>query len=202
MIDGTDLFSVQARELQDEFDTRRLADRIAQHFVRPALSQEQVEFIVSCRMLFMATSDAEGRLDCSYKGGRPGFVEVIDNRTLMIPFYNGNGMFCALGNIIATGRVGLLFIDFESQYRLRVNGVAQVNDPPEGRYPGAVKVVSVESEVVYDLCERYVHRLKFVADSEYCPEDGYQPPPAPYLGKSIYDGARPGERTESGDPVA
>lgn len=190
------IFSAEARELQDVFDTRRLADRLIEHFVEPTLNSEQAAFIRRCRMLFIATIGPQGLPDCSYKGGRSGFVRVVDDGTLIIPFYDGNGMFCTLGNIKSSGKVGLLFIDFESSYRLRVNGSASVtvvgrDGTPE--FPGALALVSVKTEVVYDLCERYVHKLQFIEESEFCPAEAYEPPEAPYLKKSIYDGARPGE---------
>lgn len=187
------LFSEESRSLQDEFDTRRLADRIVEHFVRPELNTEQADFIRGARMLFIATCNADGRPECTYKGGRAGFVKVLDDHTLQIPFYDGNGLFSTLGNIRATGRVGLFFIDFETSYRLRVNGPAVVNTPPGEGAAGALKTVTVTTETVYDLCERYVHRMTFVEESPYCPDDGYEPPPATYLDKPLYDGARPGE---------
>jgi uncharacterized protein len=193
------MFSRESREFQDMFDTRRLADRLVEHFVRPTLSEEQVDFIRNCRMLFIATVGPNDLPDCSYKGGRRGFVQVVDDETVVIPFYNGNGMFCTLGNVKATGRAGLLFIDFESAYRLRVNGEAHVTEPDESNtdFPGALALVTVKAQVVYDLCERYVHKLQFVEESVYAPADDYTPPPAPYLKKSIYDGVRPGEPSDT-----
>lgn len=190
----TAVFSSEARDLQERFDTRRLADRIVEHFVRPELSPEQMAYIAAARMFFIATVTADGQPECSYKGGRPGFVTVEDERTLRLPFYNGNGLFSTLGNIRATGRAGLLFVDFEESYRLRVNGTAVI-DEPDGDEPGALLTVRLHTEVVYELCERYVHRMRFVEESVYCPAPGYEPPPAPYLAKPLYDGVRPGERT-------
>lgn len=187
-----DLFGPESLQLQEQFDTRRLAGRLVEHFVRPEFSPEQAKFIAGCRMVFLATVNAAGQPECTYKGGRPGFVRVLDDRTLVLPFYDGNGLFSTLGNIRATGRVGLFFIDFEEQYRLRVNGSARVAEPDPEADPGALVLVTVTSEVVYDLCERYVHTMRFVAESEYCPAPGYQPPPAPYLAKPLYDGVRPG----------
>ena len=188
------LYHEGSRELQDRFDTRRLADRITERFVRPELDAEQAAVVTGARMVFVATVTADGTPEVSYKGGRPGFVRVVDPRTLTIPFYDGNGMFSSLGNIRATGRVGLLFIDFETGYRLRVNGAAVADpEPDRGRDPGAVVLVTVSAEVVYDLCERYVHAMRFEAESEFCPAPDYQPPPAPYLAKPMYDGVRPGE---------
>lgn len=187
----TPVFTSEARELQERFDTRRLADRIAEHFVRPELSPEQMDYIRTARMVFVASVTGDGQPECSYKGGRPGFVQVIDERTLVVPFYDGNGLFSTLGNLRATGRVGLLFVDFEESYRLRVNGTAEFDDDAES--PGALINVRVRTETVYELCERYVHRMAFVEESRYCPAAGYEPPPAPYLSKPLYDGARPGE---------
>jgi hypothetical protein len=192
-----ELFSEESRHFQDKFDTRRLADRIAEHFIRPALSAEQAAFIATARMVFLATISAEGQPECTYKGGRAGFVTVVNEQTLQLPFYDGNGLFSTLGNIIATGRVGLFFIDFEASYRLRVNGTATVEDPPGQGAPGVLQIVTVHTEVVYDLCERYVHRMKFVEESPYCPDEDYEPPDAPYLKKALYDGARPGETAKN-----
>jgi hypothetical protein len=191
-----DLFGPESLQLQEQFDTRRLAGRLVEHFVRPELSPEQAKFVAGSRMVFLATVNAAGQPECTYKGGRPGFIRVLDDRTLVLPFYDGNGLFSTLGNIRATGRVGLFFIDFEEQYRLRVNGTAQVAEPDPEADPGALVQVTVTSEVVYDLCERYVHTMRFVAESEYCPAPGYQPPPAPYLAKPLYDGVRPGHPPE------
>ena len=190
---NAELFGPESLQLQERFDTRRLADRLVEHFVRPELSAEQLQFVAGCRMVFLATVTAAGQPECTYKGGRPGFVRVLDDRTLVLPFYDGNGLFATLGNIRATGRVGLFFIDFEQGYRLRVNGTAQVTDADPDADPGALVLVTVTSEVVYDLCERYVHTMRFEHESEYCPAPGYQPPPAPYLAKPLYDGVRPGE---------
>jgi uncharacterized protein len=192
-----ELFSEQSRHFQDKFDTRRLADRIAEHFIRPLLSPEQAAFISTARMVFLATVTADGQPECTYKGGRAGFVTVVDEQTLQIPFYNGNGIFSTLGNISATGRVGLFFIDFEDSYRLRVNGTATISDPPDKGAPGALQIVTVRTEVVYDQCERYVHRMQFIKESPYCPAEDYEPPAAPYLKKPLYDGARPGEKQDS-----
>lgn len=75
-------------------------------------------------MFFLATADAQGRPSCSYKGGEPGFVRVLDEQTLAFPRYDGNGMFLSLGNALENPHVGLLFIDFVRARRLRFNGEA------------------------------------------------------------------------------
>ena len=84
------------RRLQDSFDTRRLADRLEEVKVRDLIDDGDRAFIESLDMFFLATADAEGRPTCSYKGGDPGFVRVLDERTLAFPGYDGNGMFLSL----------------------------------------------------------------------------------------------------------
>src|SRR5947199_7266473 len=110
------------RQLQDQVDTRRLADRIEERIVRDFLDENDVAFIARMDMFFLATADADGYPNCSYKGGDPGFVHVVDERTIAFPNYDGNGMYLSMGNALANPRVGLLFIDFENQWRMRVNG--------------------------------------------------------------------------------
>ena len=130
-----------SRELQDHFDSRRLADRLEQVTVHTALNERDRAFITRSPMFFLATADAEGRPDVSYKGGMPGFVRVLDDTTLAFPDYDGNGMFKSLGNIRANPAVGLLFMSFDPAARparLRVNGTAAVaeDDPLLRDFPG------------------------------------------------------------------
>ncbi len=82
------------RRLQDRFDTRRLADRLDERIVHDRLSDQDREFIERLDMFFLATADAQGRPNCSYKGGDPGFVRVLDERTLAFPSWDGYGMYC------------------------------------------------------------------------------------------------------------
>src|SRR5215204_2494755 len=133
-----------SRRLQDRFDTRRLADRLDERLVRGAvIDADDRAFIERMDMFFLATCDADGHPQCSYKGGDPGFVRVVDEHTLAFPVYDGNGMFLSLGNIRGQARVGMLFIDFEQPNRLRVNGVATVDedDPLRAEFTGATVVV-------------------------------------------------------------
>jgi predicted pyridoxine 5'-phosphate oxidase superfamily flavin-nucleotide-binding protein len=128
-----------SRELQDRFDTRRLADRLVEVKVRDTISADDRAFIEASDMLFLATADAEGRPQCSYKGGAPGFVHVIDERTIAFPSYDGNGMYLSAGNVSVNHHVGLLFISFEARRRLRLNGIASQSDddPLRGEWPEA-----------------------------------------------------------------
>src|SRR5205085_6087611 len=98
--------------------------------------------------------------DCSHKGGDPGFVRVVGPDTLEFPSYDGNGQFRSLGNVQANPAVGLLFIDFESPKRLRVNGRATLLDDAEAlaRHHGAQLVVRVRADRIFPNCPRYIHR--------------------------------------------
>ena len=114
------MYHEETRKLQDQFDTRRLADRLNEKLMRSSFNDEDRTFIAEQRMFFLATTDSEGFPDCPYKGGDPGFVQVHDDRTLIFPSYDGNGMFKSLGNIKANPAVGILFLNFEQPKRLRV----------------------------------------------------------------------------------
>src|SRR6266849_9710662 len=142
-----ELYHAGNRQLQDQFDTRRLADRIEERVVSKTIRQGDREFIERMDMFFLPTADEQGRPQCSYKGGDPGFVQVVDDHTLAFPCYDGNGMFLSMGNLLRNANVGMLFIDFENQWRLRLNGVASVNlsDPLLEAYPEAQLMVRVQA---------------------------------------------------------
>jgi predicted pyridoxine 5'-phosphate oxidase superfamily flavin-nucleotide-binding protein len=167
-----------SRALQDRFETRALADRLVERLARNAFTAEDRAFIESRQLFFLATADAEGRPDCSYKGGMPGFVRVIEPRVLAFPSYDGNGMFKSLGNARVNPHVGLLFIDFESPRRLRVNGRASVseNDPLLAEFEGAQLIVRVVPDAIFPNCPRYIHTMKLVETSVYVPCEGHTPP--------------------------
>src|SRR4051794_40459074 len=165
-----------ARDLQDEFDTRRLADRLEERFLEtPVIGPDDRAFIERMDMFFLATADAEGRPQCSYKGGDPGFVKVLDERTIAFPNYDGNGMYLSMGNLLVNPHVGMLFIDFTSERpsRLRLNGTASVDesDPLKSMWPGAQFVVRVEAREVFPNCPRYIHRMALVARSRFVPRE-------------------------------
>ena len=171
-------YHLESRALQQQFDSVRLADRGAEVHVRQLLTDEDREFIGRQRMVFMATADSKGQPECSYKGGDPGFVQVLDPHTLVLPSYNGNGMFLSTGNMRANPQVGLLFIDFEQPQRLRVNGTATVSadDPLLVRYPGAELLLRIAVNHVFGNCPRYVPTKRFVTESAHLPRAGTVPP--------------------------
>jgi uncharacterized protein len=172
-----------ARHLQDRFDTRRLADRLDERFLqRTEIGADDRAFIERMDMFFLATADAAGRPQCSYKGGEPGFVRVLDAQTVAFPNYDGNGMYLSMGNLAVNPHVGMLFVDFVAQRpsRLRLNGVASIDehDPLTEAYPGAQFVVRVHATQVFPNCPRYIHRMALVERSRFVPRAG-EPPPVP-----------------------
>lgn len=170
-----------SRRLQDRFDTRRLADRLEQRFMAgPVIAAGDRELIERLPMFFLATADADGHPQCSYKGGDPGFVRVLDERTVAFPNYDGNGMYLSLGNVLGNPHVGMLFIDFFAARptRLRVNGIASIDGRDEllESYPGAQLVVRVRATQVFPNCPRYIHRLALVEPSRFVPRAGHETP--------------------------
>jgi predicted pyridoxine 5'-phosphate oxidase superfamily flavin-nucleotide-binding protein len=163
------------RAMQDRFDTRRLADRLEQITYHDAFWDGDRTFIEAASMFFLATVDADGHPDVSYKGGIPGFVRVVDERTLAFPSYDGNGQFRTLGNIAVNPHVSLLFVDFEHPNRMRVTGRAELQEG--GDDSDATVVVHVDQ--VWPNCPRYVHRMTLEEHSAFAPRDGGYVPPVP-----------------------
>ena len=160
-----------SRSLQDRFDTRALADRIDELLVGDTIDEHDRAFIEARDMFFLASADAEGRPTCSYKGGDPGFVRVVDPHTLAFPIYDGNGMYLSTGNVLVNPHVGMLFIDLERGHRMRLEGEASIDldDPLQGDFPEAQFIVRVRARAVYPNCPRYIHRYELVRRSRFVP---------------------------------
>ena len=168
-----------SRRLQDRFDTRRLADRLDDRYrSRPVIDADDRAFIERLDMFFLATADAEGRPQCSYKGGDAGFVRVLDERTIAFPNYDGNGMYLTAGNLAVNPHVGLLFINFEVRKRLRLNGIASHSDgdPLMGEYQEAQFITRVEATQVFPNCPRYIHHYELVERSRFVPKADCETP--------------------------
>lgn len=176
----SELYGDAHRAFQDEQDTRCLADRL-ESLAHSEFDAQDRAFIEHAAMFFLATVDHRGRPTVSYKGGAPGFVRIVAPSKLAFPAYDGNGMFLSLGNISSTANVGMLFIDFASPRRLRVQGTARVasNEGQYGSYPGARYVTEVTVDQVFVNCGRYIHKLEERSLSPHVPDEtGRQPFPA------------------------
>ena len=168
------------RRLQDRFDSRRISDRLEEKLSRREFAPDDKAFIESVPYFFIATADTDGRPDCSYKGGMPGFVRVTGPSDLAFPDYDGNGMFKSLGNILVNPSVGLLFIAMHGKpQRLRVNGEATVSyqdDPLLAQSVGAQLIIRVRVLVIFPNCPRYVPAMQLVEPSVYAPRPGCEAP--------------------------
>ena len=174
----TRLYGDHHRALQDQFETRKLADRVEKAVVQTEVSTGNKAFIESRDMFFLSTTDHQGRPTVSHKGGDPGFVKVVDEKTVVFPSYDGNGMFFSMGNIAGNSEVGLLFVDFETPNRLRLQGTASVSadDALIAEYKEAELIVRVNVSEIWTNCPRYVHRYQKVGPSRYVPRPTCETP--------------------------
>ncbi len=173
----TNFFHDGNRTLQQQFDTTRLADRVGE-LVHERIDKNDKAFIERMDMFFLATVDEQGHANCSYKGGEPGFIRVVDDTTIAFPNYDGNGMYLSMGNVLKTKQVGLLFIDFENRWRMRLNGEATIDasDPLMADYPEAQFIARVKAREVFPNCPRYIHQMKLVQRSKFVPTSACETP--------------------------
>lgn len=176
----SNFYSDESRKLQQAFDTERLANS-ALRLVHATLTDDDRAVIGAADMFFLASADAEGRPTCSYKGGDPGFVRAVDDHTIAFPNYDGNGMYLSMGNIRETSSVGMLFIDFEKQTRMRIQGRASIDmeDPLRPSYPEAQFIVRVAIDEIFPNCPRYIHKYRLEERSRFVPHVECQTP-VPY----------------------
>jgi uncharacterized protein len=191
------------RHLQDAFDSRRISDRLEAKLARTTFTDDDRAFIESAIYFFLATADAEGRPDSSFKGGPAGFVRVIAPDELAFPDYDGNGMFKSLGNLMANPHVGLLFIDMHGKpRRLRVNGDATVSreDPLLAGTVGAQLMVRVKARAIFPNCPRYIPKMQLVEPSAYTPVAGCDPVEPAWKGFDAFkDAIHPRQPTYRGE---
>ncbi|MGE0487243.1 MAG: pyridoxamine 5'-phosphate oxidase family protein [Gammaproteobacteria bacterium] len=164
------LYGDAHRALHKQFDSERIAT-LLETMDAEEIPDQHKAFIESRDMFWLATVDEHGRPQCQYKGGAPGFVRVIDPKTLVFPSYDGNGRYHSMGNISATAQIGMLFLDFEVPNRLRLQGEATVSadDPLLAEYKDAELIVRVNVTHVIINCPRYIHKMKRVEQSKAVP---------------------------------
>jgi uncharacterized protein len=166
--------------LQARYGTGQRAQSFYQRQVLDRLNARMREFIARQELCFIATADAKGECDCSLRAGPPGFIQVLDDRTLVYPEYRGNGVMASLGNLQENPHIGLMFIDFVHEViGLHVNGSARLvvreqlphTDPEPatpslfgaadgGRFkPKAEHWVQVQVEEAYIHCAKHIPRM-------------------------------------------
>lgn len=174
-------YTEKALELQKRFDTEALANAELQVLVHDSLSAPDRKFVGQAEFFWLSTVDPQGSPTVSFKGGAPGFVAMPDDKTLLFPCFEGNGMYFSMGNVASTSKIGMLFMSFDPPSRLRVQGNAQLTDDSAvvGLWPGAQFGVKVEITALLTNCPRYIPRMKRVDGSRYVPDPvrGHQPTP-------------------------
>jgi predicted pyridoxine 5'-phosphate oxidase superfamily flavin-nucleotide-binding protein len=197
------LYHAGNRRLQEDFDSRRIADRLETKLARASFTDDDKVFIESVIYFFLATADAQGRPDSSFKGGPAGFVRVTGASELAFPDYDGNGMFKSLGNLLENPHVGLLFIDMHgTSRRLRVNGEAKVSrdDPLLATTVGAQLIVRVAARAIFPNCPRYIPKLELAEPSIYTPLPGCDPVEPAWKGFDAFkDAVHPRQPTHRGE---
>lgn len=169
------------RAVQTDQNSTVLAEALEGQIIVSELDDMHQGFIGSRDFFFLSTVTGAGEPTVSYKGGGVGIVKVVDPTTLLFPSYDGNGMFLSMGNIADTGKIGMLFIDFETPNRVRVQATASLSQDAAdlAHFPGADMVVRATVDTAFVNCGRYIHKHERVATSRYVPDaEGYAPVPA------------------------
>jgi predicted pyridoxine 5'-phosphate oxidase superfamily flavin-nucleotide-binding protein len=177
------------RELQDQFESRRIADRL-ESFSRLTFAAGDRELIENALFFFLATADQNGQPDCSFKGGPPGFVRLTGPSELAFPDYDGNGMFRSLGNVMVNPQVALLFIAMDgAPHRLRVLGTASIrrDDPLRHETVGAQMLVRVSVTRIFPNCPRYIPTMQVIAPSRFTPIPDCEPVEPEWKSMDIFE---------------
>jgi len=162
-IDRTGAYTVRTLDDLDRIYAKplpKVATKETDHITPPGRA-----FIAASPFLILATASEHG-LDCSPKGDAPGFVQLLDDRTLLIPDRPGNNRIDGMKNILANPEVGIIFLAPGSNETYRVNGTATISVDPGllarfevgGKPPRAVMVVSVKE--AFSHCPKALIRAK------------------------------------------
>ncbi|HSI46237.1 MAG TPA: pyridoxamine 5'-phosphate oxidase family protein [Methylophilus sp.] len=166
----SNIYFPEHRAMQEMMGSVALADKMEEMIIHDTFSDEDVAFITSREMFFLSTIGSGGEPTVSYKGGPVGFVKIEENE-LIFPNYDGNGMFLSIGNLVKNPQVGLLFINFETPHRLRVQGTAVIDANPDLQlFPGAQFLVRIKPNKIWVNCTRYIPTFNKVSESPYTPD--------------------------------
>ena len=148
--------------LQRRVGSRDRADRFYRQQLLERLNERMVEFIGRQEMVWIATADGRGECDCSFRAGPPGFVQVLDPRTMRYPEYRGNGVMASLGNLLENPHIGMVFLDFDRErIGLHVNGSARIVEAGagNGERPQVERWVEVRVREAYIHCRKHLPHL-------------------------------------------
>ncbi len=159
---------------QELYGTARRASAFYTNQMLNYLNPVMRDFIARQETVFIATADAAGSCDSSFRAGFPGFVQVLDDRTLAYPEYRGNGVMASVGNMLENAHIGLLFIDFlQSTVGLHVNGTSRLVENADmlARPHATPEMVAAiqgtggrrpERWVIVEVEEAYIHCSKHI----------------------------------------
>jgi uncharacterized protein len=192
----------QGKASHDKHPLSRRQSRISGRIWESASLRSLRGIVENCIYFFIATADASGRPDCSFKGGAPGFVRVTGPSELAFPDYDGNGMFKSLGNLVVNPHVGMLFIAMHGRpRRLRINGKARIDrhDALLTETVGAQLIVRVKADVIFPNCPRYIPSMTLNEASIYVPHAGVPPVEPAWKGFDCFNDVVPPRRKPRSD---
>jgi hypothetical protein len=159
---------IQRRELAADA-TAPVAPPAVRHGA--GLGDAERAWIAAADTFFVASAHPTAGADASHRGGAPGFVHVIDARTLRWPDYAGNTMFQTLGNFAVNPSAGLLFVDFERGATLQLTGRARVlwGDAERAGYAGAERLVEFQVDRWIEIAGNVPRGWSFIDASPFNP---------------------------------
>jgi PPOX class probable FMN-dependent enzyme len=126
----------------------------------PALDVHCRNFIALSPFVVLATAGSRGTMDASPRGGKPGFVKVLDANTLLLPDAPGNNRLDTFSNVVETGRIGMLFLIPGVDETLRINGLAVLSTDPAELAVGADERRTPKAAIRVTVQEAYLHCAK------------------------------------------
>ena len=178
-------------KINTEKELRQLYDlpaERAQKKVLNKLDKHCINFINQSPFAILSTISNKGEMDASPRGGMPGFIKVLDDKTILIPDSKGNNRLDSLTNIIETANVGMLFMIPGLDETLRLNGIAEITNSPEILNQLNEEKTPIKTALVITVNEAFLHCAKALMRSKLWKEDHkVEPKDFPSIGKMIKD---------------
>jgi PPOX class probable FMN-dependent enzyme len=158
---------------------------IVRHKLLSALDEMAADFIKRSPFVVLGTADADGNMDVSPKGDGPGFVEVENETTLLIPDRAGNKLIFSLQNILANPHVGIIFMVPGTDETLRVNGIAELTADPAITSRLAARGKPAQLAIRVSIRECFFHCAKAFRRSQLWNHEQWPPPMRVSFGKLL-----------------
>ena len=160
---------ISSNNAQEKYGTQHMASNILESVNTSRIYAHLKKIINGCSYFFLATASKDAKVNVNFKGGEKGFVHVIDENTILFPDYDGNGIFHGLNDIMENPNVGMLFIDFNTSQRFKINGVATIIDDSKtvtkyldwkgfSEYP--TRIIKVNVTYVLGNCSKYIENVR------------------------------------------